>query len=254
MRDDNGRSITDLLAFAATHVVPTPGREPWGYGWAFPDYRHSDRAALEGCDGPVTFSDSGISAFEEAVTRLLKEQKIRARWDIERFWGDVASMVVTAFQKSDINKFIDRYVASLRTVGPTLTVQLIANVVWNQPPMLIGNTVLGNANMIFMDFVNSSAGKRPRISGKSAEKWLYKEVQPRISGEGDGPPAAMACWTVSQATLAERESERNLRDIVDLTILLEHDLQAYKVYHRGGTNRPGARNHSRSGGYRTRSY
>ena len=37
------------------------------------------------------------------------------------------------------------------------------------------------------------------------------------------------------------ETDRQFRNIVDLTLLLERDLAAYEVYHRGDVNRPGIR-------------
>jgi Apea-like HEPN len=240
VEDGEAQSITELLTSASGQVLPASGREPWAYGWAFPDYRHSDRAALKGRQGPVTLSDIGIAAFEKAVTRLLKEQKIRDRWEAESFWGMLAAMVVSASERNDPNEFISGYVEALRTVGPTLVIHLIANAVWNQPPMSFGNAVLGDANMAFLNYVNESAGHRSKVSDELIARWLDREVQPRIDNDGV-LPAAIACWTRGQDELARAESERQLRDTIDLTILLEHDLRAFEVYHRGGTNRPGVR-------------
>jgi hypothetical protein len=242
MEVNKTRSITELLTSASLNVMPASGRKPWAYGWAFSDYRHSDQSALEGLHGPVTLNNEGIDAFEEAVTRLLKEQKIRDRWDVEEFWWMLASIVVIASEEGgDPNDFIGEEVEALRTVGPALTIQLISNVVWNQPPLLLDNAVIGDAGIAFVEFVNASARRRSQVSSELARKWLDKEILPRMADNGDAPPAAIACWTVGQENLADEQTERQLRNIVNLAILLEHDLRAHEAYRRGETNRPGIR-------------
>jgi hypothetical protein len=46
---------------------------------------------------------------------------------------------------------------------------------------------------------------------------------------------------VGQDWKALEETERQLRNIVDLALLLERDLNGHKIYRRGETNRPGIR-------------
>jgi len=52
---------------------------------------------------------------------------------------------------------------------------------------------------------------------------------------------AIACWSLGQMRIADRQAERQLRNLVDLTVLLERDLKAHEIYRRGDTNRPGIR-------------
>jgi Apea-like HEPN len=241
MTDNSVQSIVTLLTSASSQIVPARGRKPWVYGWAFSEYRHSDRAALQGRSGVVTFSDSGIAALEKAATRLLKEQKIRDRWEAEPFWGMLASAIVAASELTDAEDYINSYLSEIRTVGPTLTIQLIANATWDREPMSLGNVVIGDANMSFIEYVNAHAKKRTTVEHETAEKWLAKDVQPRMAYGRHTPVPAMACWTIGQRDLARGESQRQLRNVVDLTVLLEHDLKSHGVYHRGDTNRPGIR-------------
>jgi hypothetical protein len=96
MAKDNIQPIAELLAFAASTVIPAPDRKPWDRGWCDEDYRQSESAALDSSRGPVTMTSEGVAAFEDAVTNLLNDNKIRARWDAEEFWGLLAASSVVA--------------------------------------------------------------------------------------------------------------------------------------------------------------
>jgi hypothetical protein len=239
--NSTAQTVTELLAFAASQVVPAPGREPWEYGWCLREYRHSPAAALPGPEGPVTLSGEGIAAWEKAATILLREKQIRDRWDAEEFWGLLASMTVASLTAGNAIAFFDRNVTLLRTAGPALTVLLVANATWSRPPLTFGDAVVGDAGQEFLDYVNTSAGSRSQVSDATAKSWLAEQVQPRVAKKGSVQPVAIACWTIGQQRLAFNETERHIRNIVDLAMLLEHDLEAHEIYQRGGTNRPGIR-------------
>jgi Apea-like HEPN len=234
-------SIVTMLTFAASQVIPAPDRKPWRYGWSSDEYRHSDAAALSGAQGPVTLTGEGIASWEKAAEELLRHQQIKDRWDAEQFWGLLASFVVTASETEDPTKFLATNVALLRTIGRTLNLELIANVAWNRPPVDFGDIIIGDSDSEFLEFVNKRAGKRSSIEAEAGQNWLEGQVQPRVNEEDATRPVAMACWTVGQMVLAHRETERQLRNLVDLTILLERDLKGHKIYRRGATNRPGIR-------------
>lgn len=234
-------SINQLLANAVSQLRPCPDRKPWNYGWQLDSYRHSGQAALAGFDGPVTLNEEGIEAYELATQTLLRERSIGDRWEAEEFWGLLGSLIVAASQTRDPLDFIERSVNHLRSVGPALTVTLIANVSWEGPPIAIGEAVVGYANPELIAFINSSAAGRCTVDEDEGSQWLVSQVQPRLTAVPNENPVALATWSVGQSNLAYAESDRQLRNIVDLCVMLERDLRQYKVYRRGGINRPGTR-------------
>ena len=237
----NAQSITESLVFASSEIVPAPDREPWDHGWSRRGYRHSARAALHGSEGPVALTEAGLTALESAVQRLLRERQIRDHWAAEDFWGILASLVAAASQAPDRSAFVDRHIERLRIVDPALTISLVANVTWNAPSLVFGDAVIGDASGEFLEFVNVTAGDRCKVGDEEGISWLNDQVELRIAAPGGVRPVAMACWTLGQESLATKETERQLRNLVDLTVLLERDLAAHGVYHRGDINRPGIR-------------
>lgn len=235
-------SLIKLLSSAAAHVMPAPGREPWDYGWGVEEYRHSDAAALSGSEGPVTIAREGIEDFELAIVELLKDQRFRERWEREESWGIIGSLIVAASeQTSSIDKFLEGNIVMLQSCPPALTLQLVANVIWGIEPQVLGDAVVGDATSAFTEAVKAAARGRPIFSDSEAASWIKQQVSPRTRGKDTPNPVAMACWTTGQSVLAFNEAGRQLQNIVDLSVLLEHDLKKYKVYHRGPTNRPGIR-------------
>jgi Apea-like HEPN len=241
MRKADVNFIIELLVAAASKVIPAPDREPWVYGWCLEGYRHSERAALSSSQGPVTLSNDGIVSLEKAAEALLRQQQIKDRWDTKEFWGLLASLVVATSEKKDSLSFLGENVNLLRTIGRSLNIDLIANVEWNRTPADFGDIIIGDADSTFLEFVNRRAGRRSSVRSEVGERWLKEQVQPRVNSQDRIRPVATACWTVGQNMLADREAERQLRNLVDLALLLERDLKAHKVYRRGETNRPGIR-------------
>ena len=243
MAKDNIQPVAELLVFAASTVVPAPGREPWDYGWCDKDYRRSENAALDSSHGPVTMTSEGVAAFEDAVTKLLNDNKIRVRWDAEEFWGLVAESGVAAASELVVEErpdYLKDIINYWRDGSKALTLQLVANVTWEHPPLLLGSAVIGNANEEFLTFVNKAAHGRHQVGPELGEEWMEAEVRPRVNNNSSAP-VAIACWTVGQYEKAFEETDRQFRNIVDLTLLLERDLAAHEVYRRGDINRPGIR-------------
>lgn len=234
-------SILELLGFASSQVIPAPDREPWTYGWCVEGYRHSEAAALPSSKGPVTLSGEGIASWEKAVEALLGHSQIKDRWDSEEFWGLLASLVIAASERKNSSAFLKKNISLMRTIGRSLNINLIANVAWGQAPLNFGNIIIGDADTAFLEFVNRNAGKRPSVSDEAGNDWLKEQVEVRIDAKDGIRPVAIACWTVGHNRLADRETERQLRNLLDLTLLLERDLKGHKVYRRGETNRPGIR-------------
>lgn len=234
-------SATELLVAATSRVRPTPGRTPWNYGWCVETYRQSDKAAIKTPSGVVSIDAEGVRALEAAAGLLLRDSRIRERWEEEEFWGFIASLVATAAVSSQPANFINENVDRLRNTGPALTMHLIANVTWSGPPLAIGDVVLGAANDEFVKLVNDEAKKRPKMDSSGAESWLKDQIHPRLSDKDSATPVAIASWTIGQAELAHREAARKLDDVVNLCLLLENDLDSHQIYRRGATNRPGIR-------------
>ncbi len=240
---NDAQSVTELLVTAVSAVVSAPDREPWDYGWYSESYRQSKDAALSGSNGPVTIGDQGIAAYEAAVTQLLKDDKVSARWEADEFWGLVAVTVVVAASELPENErlaYIEGKIDYLKNTGKALTVQLVANVAWDRTPLALGAAVIGNVGDDLLGFINSSARGRIQLEDKLWRSWMKENVKPRVPKDSPAP-VAIACWTTGQYERAFGETERQLRNIVDLTLLLERDLAGHEIYHRGDTNRPGIR-------------
>jgi hypothetical protein len=227
-------SIAELLVTAAAAVVPAPGCEPWDHGWCLDSYRKSEDAALSSFRGPMTLNSQGIKAYEDAVMRLLQESKISARWDPEEFWELVAVTVVLSASEIAVEErpvYVQEKIDFLRNAGKALTVQLVANVTWGYPALEFGSASIGNANDDFLSFTNAASRGRVQLDEQLWESWKAKYVEPRMT-ENPLEPVAIACWTVGQNELAFGETERQLRDIVDLALLLERDLESHKIYRK----------------------
>lgn len=232
--------VMNAILCAAEQVQEVPDREPWDYGWCVLKYRRSDRAALSGPHGSVTIPSEVLRGWEDAVQQLLREPAIQARWDKEEFWGIIGSLTVAAHYHQSPSAMLMSGLHRLRAAPQTLTLQLVANVTWGEPPMAFGDVVLGKADKNFLHLVNEHAGVRRTVPDEEADRWLEQQIRPRLS-HGRTHPVALASWTPGQSFLALAQAERKLRDLVDLTVLLERDLPHFEVFRRGTTNRPGIR-------------
>ncbi|WP_140403866.1 MULTISPECIES: hypothetical protein [unclassified Nocardioides] len=234
-------TVADLLT-ASEGVVEAPDLEPWDYGWSVEDYRRSATAALTGPRGAVALTNDALGAFERAVVRMLADARVQARWDEEEFWPLVGSLVVrgSSLPQDQRETFFAARIESLRTAGRAFTAQLVANVSWHGPPMIIGNAVIGLANTELLDAARSVAGTRCVVTADEGERWLRERVGARPLATSQ-PPVGLCSWTVGQRAKAVAQTERYLRDVVDLPLLLERDLRGHEVFRRGEVNRPGER-------------
>lgn len=231
------------LAETAGGVVPArEGAEHWSHGWSLEAHRRSGQAAVETGAGPMTIPLELLPAWEAAVQDLLRESAIRARWEPSEFWGLAASLTIAAHDKAAVDRqdFLAASLQRLRDAGPVLTIQLVANTTWTAPPMPLGPLVIGDAGNELANAARETAAGRAFISDEQQVRWLADQVTPRVTATGT-PPVAIFSWTVGQADKAISETERALRDVVDLPLLLEHDPVSHKVYRMGQVNRPGVR-------------
>ncbi len=238
------QSAAQLLEFAAQHVVPAPHGEPWDYGWHLPDYRNSPTAAIQGPDGPVRLDREGLTAWEAAISHLLREPAVLARWTKDEFWGIAASMTAAAAAAStheDMVRIIEIALQKFRSARPALSIFLVANVSWPGEPLDFGDVVIGQADDRFLQLVNSSANDRVGVSRERASKWFAEQIDPRISGDNRISPVAIASWSIGQEELAYKAADKRLRSLAELVTLLEVDLPGHRVYRRGSVNRPGLR-------------
>ena len=241
MHPNQNPDIVKLFLDAAEGIIPAPGRKAWDHGWAYEDYRRSGRAALTGPHGSVTMTPEALSSWETAVERLLGERRVRARWDLEEFWEIAGSLAVAAsIQGTDARTFLTGALDRIRSVGPAFTLQMIANVTWDEPPMVLGDSVIGRAGHDLLNAAETAAHGRTFPSPERRQRWLEQQVGPRTEADLV-TPVAICCWTPGQQSKAVVETERKLRDVVDLPLLFELDLGGHQVFRRGDVNRPGVR-------------
>lgn len=235
--------VSTRLAETAAGVAPARhGAEGWSYGWSLEGHRRSGEAAVDTGAGPMTIPLELLPAWEAAVQDLLRDSVIRARWEPSEFWGLAASLTVAAHDRAvaDRQDFLSANLRRLRDAGPALTIQLVANTTWAAPPIHLGSLVIGDAGNDLVNVARGVAAGSTFISEEQQVRWVADQVTPRATATST-PPVAILSWTVGQADKAISETERALRDVVDLPLLLEHDLASHKVYRRGQANRPGVR-------------
>lgn len=235
-------AVIEGLLLGAASIVPAPDREAWDYGWAYEDYRHSPGAALTGVSGTVTIERAAIAPWEAAVLRLLRDPKIRTRWEADEFWSIMTSLTVDLASR-DIDtraEIVQDRLQKLREAGPAFTVQLLANVTWEvKEPLALGDVIVGAADAQLFDTARTLARGRATLTEDQAGKWISDRVTPRRGEEMT--PVAVACWTPGQHDKSIAQCDRVVRDIVDLPLLLERDLKSHGIYRRGDVNRPGQR-------------
>lgn len=183
-----------------------------------------------------------MPSWEALVEILIRDPKIRERWEPDEFWGLAASLTVAAHDRMPAERqdFLSANLRRLRDAGPALTIQLVANATWGFAPMQLGSVVVGDAGEDLIIAARALAAGRAFITDAQQEKWLADQVTPRLNGTG-ARPVAICSWTAGQQDKAISDTERALRDIVDLPLLLERDLVAHEIHRRGQVNRPGVR-------------
>ncbi len=190
--------------------------------------------------GPVTLSAEAMTSYEDAVLKLLKDPRVKDRWDADDLWGVVAMMVVDASQVADVSATLKEGLDLLRESEPALVVLPVANVTLGTGAIEVGDVVLGLANGAWRTAVNRVANGRADLTNDAVDKWLRRVEQLGMRGEGTAP--LFAAWTTGQRDRAIEEASLRLEDLLSLALLLEENLADLELRSlRGSTNRPGVR-------------
>src|SRR6266566_670028 len=153
--------VSDLVRAALTRKVVS--EEAWDYGWSHVDYRRSPAAAMTHRDGVgVRLDSSGIEAFERATDRLLSSQAVRLRYDVEEFWGVVASMVGTLPLSADAKELGSKFERRIRQIldpPKSLVVSPVANIAPPLAPLDFGSLIVGNFDERFKKLLSGRVGR-----------------------------------------------------------------------------------------------
>jgi hypothetical protein len=185
----------------------------------------------------MTFAGAGLTAYEEAVERLLKEPAIAARWKTDQLWGVIASLVVHAASTSEPNDSVSAGLAKLRTAPPSLVVLPLANVSLPAGALKLAKSVVGLPNESLAAAIAEVAGDRAADCQAAVER-----MASTYEANTDLPLALFIARCQGQSALAVHQAEQRIRDLLDLALLLEPDPASLKLYSlRGAVNRPGIR-------------
>jgi hypothetical protein len=186
------KEVERLLSSAAATRFEAAGRKAWEYGWCVPEYRRSNRAAIDTDVSPVALNAQGIESYERAVELLLNDPDVRQRYDTDELWGIVASMIATL--PNEVEGELAGRLDQLLSPGYSLVVQLIANVTWDSDPVTISNLVVGKLTPEWIELVNASAGERPDLGSPLAGQWLEQQKADTTRMDVRGPRLASLPW------------------------------------------------------------
>lgn len=227
--------VRQLLAQVLDSMYPAPNQEPWTEGWAYDDYRQSPDAAFAGPDGPLTMTEDGCRAFEDAIEALLHERDVKRRWAEKDLWSAVADLLAYLYGVADRESGLDRGLKRVRGAKAALVILPVANVIWTGVPELIGDLAIGVAGDQFVRLVNELEPSDAR-----ADPILQEYVDECASRES--PVVLLACRTEAQGSWAIDQATQRLRAVLDLAILLGVRLSEYRwTARRSQVNRPGVR-------------
>lgn len=227
--------IVGALSFAAKDRIVVSGQSPWNYGWGVEEYRASGRALIEhNAATAVRFGDDGLRAFEAAVRQLLSMDKVTTRWEVEEFWGVVASLVGTLpLNVSDPHDLVAGCVELLLSADTTNVLFEVANVEWSGNPIRLAEVlVVGRGDSKF----------------DTAFRRLRHSMMTPISGkDGYFPDATnddvfFGAVVNSMGMKAKADAESLFNTLVDVCLLFTMDPSSHELWSlRGDFTRPGVR-------------
>ncbi|MGW9208409.1 hypothetical protein ACWGR4_15655 [Embleya sp. NPDC055664] len=227
--------VTQLVAAAAAEAEPAPDAQPWDYGWSAEAYRRSAGAALSSPGGPVCLSREGVEKLEEVYELLIKQQRVRDRWDREELWSIVGSLIafISTIDATEAN--IAAKVRLIMDSKPSLVVFPVSNLNWEGEPLRVGKrAVIGLLGDEFGVAVSQLGGRA--ASGNVNVADYIRALDYR------SPAVGFAVLVPGQSSLARAQASRTLELLIDLSILLVTDKQERQLWSlRGSTNRPGVR-------------
>lgn len=205
-----------------------------GWAWSDPVYRASSGRAFQGPSGALTIEDDGLTALEEVVSKLLRDQRARTRWREGDLWAAVLSLLVSM----QMNDALDLKSAVKDLVNPAKaqTIAALANVTWGAEPAMLGSLTIAHLQ-----------GERDAESLASLLNLDTEEYGTFVSHskkllEDLGPHAVAINSSARQGELGYEDLECALDDLIGLTLMLSENLDEHGLYSlRGATNRPGVR-------------
>ncbi|WP_459801355.1 hypothetical protein [Herbidospora sp. RD11066] len=225
----------ELLVSAAEGIAPSPGRRAWNYGWHVESYRRSGKAAISLADEVFSLSAEGLIKYEELMSALTGQVRIRERWDSEEIWGVVASLIAHVSNAENAEALAGSSLERLLYSKPSLVVFPVANVQWKGPPIRIAKKLaIGILGEEFANVVGGMGGR----TGSSIEELIdYMGTQKHRP-----PIVGFAALVPGQRSLAFTQAEQKFHLLVDLSLLLEADKEKHGLFSvRGASNRPGVR-------------
>jgi Apea-like HEPN len=232
-------AVTHLLAAARSREVASA--EPWDYGWAFPDYRRSAKAAMSHSGTvAVRFSENGVEQFEKAAEGMLRHPVIKDRYDREEFWSILASAVATLpldAPEPALEQAVRARAERLIDPPQSVVVFPVANCSCDLP-VVVGNCLLGSAASGWVEQLEKAAGFKltPTVAGGA---WWAMGLD---EGNDASDVVLFAWWGREQRQLARIRAEEAFNDLVSAALVLDLDPNARRLYSlRGDTNRPGVR-------------
>ncbi|GAA2170398.1 hypothetical protein GCM10009727_94670 [Actinomadura napierensis] len=181
-------------------------------------------------------SAEGVAKIEELHELLARQTQIRDRWNMEELWGYLASLIafVSSFKGEREGK-AKELLARIILTEPSLVIFPVANVSWEGPPRRIGKkNIIGCLDDSFIE-ATKGLGGRAELHADEVAKYV-NGLQHRM------PRVGFAALVPGQRGLARAQAKRNLKLLVELTMLLIVDKSERNLWSlRGDTNRPGVR-------------
>jgi hypothetical protein len=233
--------VSDLVLAALTRKVASG--EAWDYGWSHVDYRRSPAAAMTHGDGVgVQLNASGIEAFERATNRLLSSRVVRDCYDVEEFWGAMASVVgklPLSADAKELSSKIERQIRQIIDPPKSLVVSPVANIAPPLATLDFGSLIVGHFDERFRKLLSSRVGRAVFTRPNMDLWWAGSHEAGRLKGE---PVTLLAYMGESQLDRAISDAGEALENLISIALMLQADLDSLSLHSlRGDLNRPGLR-------------
>ncbi len=232
--------VADLVHAALTRKV-VPG-EAWDYGWSQMDYRRSQTAAMTHNERTSVRPDlSGVEAFERATNRLLSA--VRPRYDVDEFWGVMASVVGALPLGDDAKKLasnIERQIGQILNTPKSLVVAPVANIARPLAPLDFGSLIVGTFDERLKELLSRKMGRA--VFAKPNRDLWWASSPPAVAESIVQPPIVLAYMGQTQLSRAISDAGEAFENLVSIALMLQPDLDSLSLYSlRGDLNRPGLR-------------
>lgn len=228
------KDVATLLETVKAGVRETSADPRVGWAWLEADYRASEARAFYGKGGALTVGDEALPALEEAVGRLLSDQRVRSVWREEDLWTTVLSLLAAGCEDDSID--LEPAVRKLVKPAPVRISVALANVTWTSEPRSIGGIMFARINS---PEDAALVANQLSLDGRGARSFVDHARQ-LLREFGDF--VAATATSPLQGELAYEDFTRKLDDLVGLVLLFSNRLDDHGLNSlRGATNRPGIR-------------